>query len=497
MAFMSRFNNPALALQPAKSRPAMAVAPKAANPVPVGVQVPASQPSVSSTYTLGSASERLGALERIGFAAALAYLFVRFALLTDLGYHIFGFSPMLPYLTAPVALIAVAFTGGFARSLKSWPGRFFCLYITWLVLATPFSVWRGGSVATLKIAFEADFSMFFLVVGLTRNWAQCRRMLTAAAAAGGINVLAASVYGESVDGRFALSFGTLENPNDLATHLLALLPLACFVIFASSRYSVNKLIFLLIAGGLLFTSLRTGSRAGFLTLLAMSIFVLLRASVTVKIAVLGAAIVLIPLALGLLPPEIRTRYLSIFDSSVVDPTHPFDAANDDSTTKQAEFARGSAMARRQLLNNSINATLQNPLFGVGPGQFAVADADLAKQAGRRAGWQVTHNSYTQASAEAGIPALIFFVGGFGGALGLLWSAYRRTRAYPELKQISMASYCLLLTGVGLSINIFFAAQAYSFYIPTFIGLAMAISSIAASEMGRLRAAKNPLRASFV
>jgi hypothetical protein len=51
--------------------------------------------------------------------------------------------------------------------------------------------------------------------------------------------------------------------------------------------------------------------------------------------------------------------------------------------------------------------------------------------------------------------------------------------------------------LGLSINIFFSALAYSYYVPTLIGLAISMSSIAASEIGRLQAANNPLKASSV
>jgi O-antigen ligase len=492
---MSRFNNPALALQPARSRSGGVPTAK----VP-SIPVPARKPhhpslTVSSASTLAS-DAGTGTVERIGFAAALAYVFVRFALLSDIGSYVLGFSPMLTYLTAPLALLAVAFTGGLELSVKSWPGRFFCLYLVWLIVATPLSVWPGGSVATLKTAFEADFSMFFLIVGLARNWTQCRRMLLAIAAGGVVDLLATRVYGESVDGRFALSFGTLQNPNDLATHLLVILPVAIFVALASSRYSV-KLLYFLISGGILVTVLRTGSRAGFLTILAIGLFMLLRASVPVKIGVLAAAAVVIPLAIALLPPELKTRYLSIFDSSVTDSSRPFDAANDDSVTKQAQYAKGSESARRELLTNSIATTMENPFFGVGPGQFAVSDAEAAKRAGRHAGWQVTHNSYTQASSEAGIPALLFFLGGFGGALGLLWSTYKKTRSHPQLKQISMASFCLFVSGLGLAINIFFSALAYSYYVPALIGLAMSLSSIAASGIARLGAAGNPLKASSV
>src|SRR5262249_34580108 len=61
--------------------------------------------------------------------------------------------------------------------------------------------------------------------------------------------------------------------------------------------------------------------------------------------------------------------------------------------------KGSMEARKALLKKSLVLTLQNPFFGVGPGNFPVVDQ----------GWTVAHNTYTELSAEAGIPALILFL----------------------------------------------------------------------------------------
>jgi len=54
----------------------------------------------------------------------------------------------------------------------------------------------------------------------------------------------------------------------------------------------------------------------------------------------------------------------------------------------------SAQQRKELLFKSLKVTVRHPLFGVGPGNFEVVSG----------AWDVTHNSYTQISAEGGIPA---------------------------------------------------------------------------------------------
>ena len=64
-----------------------------------------------------------------------------------------------------------------------------------------------------------------------------------------------------------------------------------------------------------------------------------------------------------------------------------------------------------MLIRSLEVTMEHPLFGVGPGNFMQLSGN----------WHVAHNSFTQMSAEGGIPALIFYV-------LILWSGFRNLRA---------------------------------------------------------------------
>jgi hypothetical protein len=60
-------------------------------------------------------------------------------------------------------------------------------------------------------------------------------------------------------------------------------------------------------------------------------------------------------------------------------------------------AEGSSQARRGLLLSSLKLTMQHPLLGVGPGQFAPYMAAQAGASGVHAFWVGTHNTYTQLS----------------------------------------------------------------------------------------------------
>ena len=463
---MSRFNNPAALLKPERSRRAAiqpAVTPATKLPS-VGASV--LPPPVSNPAAQGADD---GVLGRIGFAAALAYVFIRFGLLNDAITTILGFNPHLVYFIAPVAMLAVLFTRGLFRAVQYKPGILFCAFMGWLLIATPFSVWRGGSFQTLFTAFEADFSMFFMIVGLTTTWRRFRLMLFAIAAGGVCDFLLCLRYPGSVEGRFALGFGTLSNPNDLATQFLFALPMCVFAFLVSKRVSLAKFILPPTIVGILIFVLRTGSRAALLTLIGISLYLVFRGSVQLKIAALVAVAVLGTIAVLILPADVKWRYLSLFSSS---------SSMADVDATRAQEATGSATARQQLLENSLSETIHHPLFGVGPGEFAVAEADVAKTLGRRAGWQVTHNSYTQVSAEAGIPAFLFFAGALFGSMKLLYTVYKRSSAQARLHYLAVPTLCLLVSTIALSINIFFSALAYGYYVPAITALAMAAASIA-------------------
>src|SRR5207249_4894978 len=73
----------------------------------------------------------------------------------------------------------------------------------------------------------------------------------------------------------------------------------------------------------------------------------------------------------------------------------------------AASAKESADDHFAALDQSIRYTLEYPIFGLGLGNFGVASGT---DVGRPEAWRTTHNTYTQISSEAGIPALMLFVG---------------------------------------------------------------------------------------
>ena len=72
---------------------------------------------------------------------------------------------------------------------------------------------------------------------------------------------------------------------------------------------------------------------------------------------------------------------------------------DSTSNKPDSEAEGSALQRKELFFRSLEVTAKHPLLGIGPGNFPIISGI----------WHVTHNSYTQISAEGGIPAFVLYL----------------------------------------------------------------------------------------
>ena len=106
----------------------------------------------------------------------------------------------------------------------------------------------------------------------------------------------------------------------------------------------------------------------------------------------------------------------------------------------------------------------HPIFGVGPGQFAEVSG----------AWHQTHNTYTQLSAEAGLPALALF-------LLFLRSGFRKLREIKadgaeEESALASALQCSL---AGYAIGAFFLSTA--FWLTPYLLVAYAAAFLRAGE----------------
>lgn len=406
----------------------------------------------------------------LGFYFALAFVFLRFSLLPEIVTHKFGVNLRLALVFGVPTLVLLFLTGGFRRAFKGAAAWMFLGYLSWLLLAAPFSVWRGGTFETLKGAFLTEFSMFFIVTGLVCTYAHVQKMAAAIALSGVVNLLACAILGNYDSGRLALPFGTLQNPNDLAVHLILVMPFFVMMIYTTGRFSLWRLLVIPSVVGALYAVLLSGSRMALVSLALLSVFIFIRSSMMLRVLMLGALGGLVIMAMLFLPALTLQRYMTIFDSESA------------TIVNMAEYqgAVGSTEARKRLLMNSLQLTMENPLFGVGPGQFAVEEAELQRALGLRGSWQVTHNTYTQVSSEAGLPAAFFYT----ASIFLTLAGLRRlmVQRVPQAALLGSISFCLQLSIVGLAVCSLFGALAYHHYLPSLLGLSIVFTQIAGQQL---------------
>ena len=240
--------------------------------------------------------------------------------------------------------------------------------------------------------------------------------------------------------------GLFGNSNDLALHLVTMVPLAIGFAFGSKN-AIKKLLY--IGFGALFIAaiVVTFSRGGFIGLFIASIVLVRKIGRRNKLLSTGALVVALMAILTLAPASYMGRISTIFSSSA------------DVT--------GSSSQRTEILKRSIWVTLRYPLFGVGMGNFHFKSVHEL----------VTHNAYTQVSSEMGIPALVLYIMLMVYPLRRLREIEAQTENLPDKRRLHYWSIGIQASIVAYMVSSFFGAVAYQWYIYYLVGYAVALRRI--------------------
>jgi putative inorganic carbon (HCO3(-)) transporter len=403
-------------------------------------------------------------LRKLAFRAGLGMLFVMMAVLPELLASLLHTNTYLLYIVAPPAIFGAVFTGGLGRTLRHRPAQLWVGFFCFMALSVPFSTWKGDSVGALKGYAEFSLPLLFILAGLTVTFREVRSIFTTIGAAGLILITAAKFAATEDNGRLDMTSatGTIGNSNDLASHLVLVLPFLLFIALDRRRAAVIRFAMIPPAAYGLWLIFGTASRGAVIALAVSFVFVLFRAQAKQRIALIAVGLILAVAVPLMLRGNAADRLASMFGG-------------------QHEEALESQEARSYLLKQSLLYTMQYPLFGIGLAQFPNYEGRLSIEAGKVGNWHETHNSFTEVSSECGIPALIFFVLGIGSALFSVNRTYKKARqgGYSE---IANACFCFLLSMVGFLVSITFLSNAYRFYLPAMIGLAIALTTTADREM---------------
>jgi len=374
--------------------------------------------------------------------------------------------PLVFGICSGAAFLAAVFSGStslyFPRELQ------IVLFLTlWYLLGIPFAVWKSGSLQMFSQIWLKTLLAFFLLsqtlVSLKRI-----RFLVWAVILSEFSVTAMTLADrQHANWRGERLFGFNQGIlgwNYFGIAVAMTIPYLA-VLFLSRRSFVRAALVFGACSSLMWMLVLTGSRSGLIivTLSIILTFVLiLRHSSRGRItSFVVAAILLITLTQA--PQVLWTRLETLWTSSDV-------AAN-----QIAASAEESTQDRTALLQRAVRYTLEHPLLGLGLGNFIVTSGT---EVGRASAWHVTHNTFTEVSSEAGIPALCLFAGLLVVAIRNMRRLGNSVPADPRLLELPLMARATLASVVCFAFGGLFANLAYDYYIFYAIAIAVGLQRVA-------------------
>jgi O-antigen ligase len=342
------------------------------------------------------------------------------------------------------------------------------------VLFAPFAVAPQDSVDVLLDQFIKVLIIFVLMINVITTRERLRSIMSLVVICG--TIMAALAIKSYLAGEFTVIEkkyvgvvglriigavgGIFGNPNDLATSLNMLLPLAVALALISS--GMKRAIFFACSAVLAAGVIVTFSRGGFLGLVAMGAVLLWKVGRQNRAVTALAFAVMFGVFVLAMPGGYGGRITSMFQIGE-DPT-------------------GSSQARRDLLERAASVAIHHPIVGVGMGNFHIYSIHE----------QVAHNSYIEIAAELGLAGLAAYLVLILAPLRSLRKIERET-APPEsrgtardkgidrTREIYYLSIAVQAALVAYLICSFFGSIEYQWFLYYPVAYAVALRGIHAAE----------------
>ena len=403
----------------------------------------------------------------LAFKCAVAMLFTRMSVLPELAATITGVNLYLLYLVAPPAIIGCIMTGGFGRAFERKEVVLWSMFYMIMWIDVPFSSWVGLSFNRAFGYLRTDLICLYIVAGLVLGWSDVQKLYRWLAGSGVLVVLMVFRYAKPDNaGRLTLDGGdivdsTIGNSNDLSGHLMLMMPFIGWYAMEPGRHFMIRYPLLGLIGYGVWCNFLTSSRGALVAMVLVVLFLAMRGSAAHKVGVLVGIPVLAVLLVTVLPKDNLVRLGTLFGGPVVKGT-------------ASEEAEESSASRQYLVEQSIKFTLENPMFGVGPGNFSNYEGIMAQAKGEHGNWHETHNTWTQISSECGIFALICFVSAMFMAFAAVGRLYSRAKGAGH-EQMMRTCVAYQASMVGYMTCITFLACGYRFTLPVMVGLGTAMN----------------------
>jgi O-antigen ligase len=382
----------------------------------------------------------------------------------------------LPMLALFAALVFFASTKQPVRRvslIKQQPtSRLMIMLMIIMIIGVPFSLWRGHSATFVLKSFLPNALFFVLVAASIRSIRDIEWYAL-------MNLYGALVFATVVSVFFSVgSDGRLGNlifydANDFALVMDCTVPFAVYFLGKGHKKSHRRVAIAALAM-ILTAIVKSGSRGGFIGLIAVALYVLLRyraipSRVRLMVTVAGVALFL---GFG------SDKYWTMM-STILHPT--------------ADYNYTDSEGRIEVWKRGLGYMLHSPIVGVGVAAYPIAEggSDLAlSQAaeGRGFKWSVAHNSFLETGAELGIPGLIVFIAMLSVTGSTLTRISPRGRFAPWISRREMALAQMLIGAlIAFAVaGVFVSAEnfAYLYFL-----LALAVGLI---KIVRMRAMMAPV-----
>ncbi len=344
-----------------------------------------------------------------------------------------------------------------AAPLFITPTRILIAFCVWMALSVPFALGVGNSFDLVFNNFLKTFVMFFVIAGAIRGPRDLERLLW-------IYFLSATIYAAVVLTRFedGARLGKLYyyDANDFATFAVTAIPFGLYGL-RTGRTALSRGF---AAAGLLFLTLaflRTGSRGGFLALIVVGGYLLIKyktVRLQWRLAAAGAVVVV---ALAAASAEYWERMGTIL--------------SDD------DYNRTDESGRMQIWQRGLGYMASHPVFGVGPNNFGMAEGTLSPLAKRQqfgvgVRWNAPHNSFVQVAAELGVVGIVLFIALFVTAFKAVRLGGLRQRT--PRGDPALLSQTLTASLLGFVTGAFFLTLAYAELLYVLLAFAVAWHKVA-------------------
>ncbi|MEP7064403.1 MAG: O-antigen ligase family protein [Gemmatimonadota bacterium] len=383
----------------------------------------------------------------------------------------------LPALAVFAALLYYGSTKQPARRFKLIKGPTLNLVIALMIIMTigvPFSLWVGHSATFVLKGMLPNVLFLVLVAASVRTVRDVEWYAL-------VNLYGALVYTTVISLFFRVGYdGRLGglifyDANDFALVLVCTIPFAIYFLGKGQKRS-HRIAALFTLVMVLTAMVKSGSRGGFIGLIGVMLYVLLRYRAIPSKVRLAVTVAGVALFFGFASDKYWTSMGTIL--------HP-----------ESDYNYNDDVGRVEVWKRGVGYMIHNPIVGVGVGAYPTAEGGsslaraLAAQ-GRGFKWSVAHNSFLETGAELGIPGALVFIAmlvvtGYG-----LARISPRGKWAPWISRREMALAQMLIGAiVGFSVAGFFVSAEYFGYLYFILGLGIGLMKLIQLRAGAFPAVR--------